>query len=466
MSDLTHGRTLASMLATRRGGLREEEFARSDPHVRHALSANKRNGLLLAVRGRWIALAVIAVMVPFMVPWREAVFFEVALLGFALIGWLQLRIGRVAYSRVELLLILGDLALMAAVMLLANPLRQEFWPDAFQFRLSVFDYFYVLLAAGTLAYSWRTLFAFGLWTGALWFGGLVLVILFGREVPELTARAAEAFADHERVRLFSDPNNPQISRRIQEVVVFLIVVGILAANSRRNNQAIYQQAETARERTNLARHFPPNIVEEMAERDQPLGEVRSHEVAVMFVDIVGFTALAEGQSPERVVGFLRDFHGRLERAVFDHQGTLDKFLGDGLMATFGTPEPGPRDAVNALACARAMLSAIESWNRERLAAGEAEVRIAIGLHYGPVVLGDIGSERRLEFAVLGDCVNVASRLEALTREHGVALMASGEFHAAVGRQIRDGEASMLESLRPLGAQHLRGRSAAVEVWAA
>src|SRR3546814_9511924 len=86
------------------------------------------------------------------------------------------------------------------------------------------------------------------------------------------------------------------------------------------------------------------------------------------------------------------------------------------MATFGTPEPGPRDAANALAAGRAMLRTVEEWNRERIAAGEPPIQLSIGIHYGEVVLGNIGSERRLEFAVLGDVVNVARRLETLTRD--------------------------------------------------
>ena len=86
------------------------------------------------------------------------------------------------------------------------------------------------------------------------------------------------------------------------------------------------------------------------------------------------------------------------------------------MATFGTPEAGADDAHNALAAARAMLASIDAWNRERGGPGREPIRLSIGIHYGEVVLGDIGSERRLEFAVLGDVVNVASRLEQLTRE--------------------------------------------------
>ena len=126
--------------------------------------------------------------------------------------------------------------------------------------------------------------------------------------------------------------------------------------------------------------------------------------------------------------------------MFAHGGTLDKFIGDSVMATFGTPQPGPRDAAHALACARAMLASLGVWNSERTARGEMALRAGIGLHFGPVVLGDIGDERRLEFAVLGDTVNTASRLEGLTRESRNLVggkRGAGRSGAGAGRRAGD-----------------------------
>ncbi len=148
--------------------------------------------------------------------------------------------------------------------------------------------------------------------------------------------------------------------------------------------------------------------------------------AVLFADIVGFTAYADGRSPMEVIGTLRQFHERMEREVFRHNGTLDKYLGDGLMATFGTPFTSERDAGNALRCAQAMIGSIDDLNLERSNRGEPPIRLSIGLHYGQVVLGDIGLNR-LEFAVIGTAVNAASRLETLTREYGCAMVASDEL---------------------------------------
>ncbi len=455
---------LRTKLLFRRGGLREEDFSRADQYMREALIANKREGLLLAVRARWAALAVIALFIPYLNFAWDMLYYEALLVGFALIGWAQLRAGRVTQSRRELLLIFCDLALMTFIIVVPNPFRGDLWPTVFQYQVSEFSYFYVLLAAATMAYSWRTIVAFGTWTIGLWLAALGLVILFGTEIPELSQSLAAAFAGYEAIVEFIDPNNPHIADRVQEIVVFVIVAGFLALNSRRTNQLIIRQAQVARERANLGRHFPPNIVDQMAERDQPLGAVRSQVVAVMFVDIVGFTGVAERQSPDDVVALLRAFHGRMESAVFDQHGTLDKFLGDGLMATFGTPDPGPHDAANAVRCGRAMLADIDLWNRERRDAGAEPIKISIGIHFGTVVLGDIGSRRRLEYAVLGDTVNVASRLEELTRSLGVRMAISDGLAQGVRDDTSADAGTLLSDLDNGGPQSVRGRDEPIAVW--
>ena len=446
-----------------RGGLREDDLAQADPHLVAALSQNKREGLLLAVRARWIALAVIAVLLPYLNFAWDTLYYEVLLLGFALIGWAQLRAGRVAQSRRELLLIFCDLALMTFILAVPNPFFNADWPTAFQYRLGEFAYFYVLLAVATMAYSWRTIIAFGTWTTGLWLAALIGVAVFGHEVPGLSEKIATALLGYDRMVDFLDPNDLHIPSRIQEIVIFLIVAGILALNGRRTNSLLVRQAAVARERANLARHFPPNMVDQMAERDKPLGTVRSQQVAVMFVDIVGFTSLAERKSAEEVVVLLRAFHQRMESAVFDNGGTLDKFLGDGLMATFGNPDPGPADAANALACGRAMLADMDVWNQARAAAGEEVIKVSVGIHFGTVVLGDIGSERRLEYAVLGDAVNVASRLEELTRSLGVRLAVSDDLTSSI-REGTDGHDDLLTGLNNAGPQTVRGRDEPISVW--
>jgi adenylate cyclase len=204
-------------------------------------------------------------------------------------------------------------------------------------------------------------------------------------------------------------------------------------------------------------------VDALAERDEPLGGVRRQVVGVLFADLVGFTTLAEAMSPEDVMAMLRDFHGRMEEEVFRHSGCLEKFIGDALLATFGVPDVGARDATDTLACARGMLAAQEAWNRERSASGLPPLRMGLGLHFGPVVAGDIGSRRSMAFATVGDTTNVASRLQALTRDLGASLVASATLVATVERESAD--VRLLEGLTPRGAHSLRGRDTPIAIWA-
>lgn len=442
----------------------DDSLPATSNHLMAALAADKREGLRLAVRARWIALAIISVLLVYLTPGWEVLYYQALLAGFAAIGWAQLKVGRVGASRPELFLMFCDLALLTFTLIVPNPFNDFDWPVAMQYRFDNFIYFFVLLAGATLAYSWRTIVAFGTWTSGLWIAAMIWALLQPATLPEVSAAVTTALAGHPELLEFLDPNDVRVPGRIQEIVVFLIVAGTLAVAGQRTNRLLVRQAEVARERANLARHFPPNIVDALADRDQPLGAVRDQDVAVMFADIVGFTKFAERKTPDQVVSTLREFHARMERAVFDNGGTLDKFLGDGLMATFGTPDPGPGDAGNAVRCAHAMLAAIDDWNRERAAGGVEPIALSIGMHYGTVVLGDIGSARRLEFAVLGDAVNVASRLEALTRELGVRAALSDALVTAVRERAAGDAEALLSRLGTAGSRLLRGRDEPITVW--
>src|SRR5438445_3669385 len=131
-----------------------------------------------------------------------------------------------------------------------------------------------------------------------------------------------------------------------------------------------QRAAAERARTNLSRYFSPNLVELLAERDEPLGAVRRQTVAVLFVDIVGFTRMAERLAPEAVVTMLRQFHDRMTAQIFACGGTVEKYIGDEIFAVFGLPEATPEDAANALRCADMMIAALADWNIERTQRGE------------------------------------------------------------------------------------------------
>ena len=431
-------------------------------YVEAELARHKREGVEMAVRARWVALAVIAVMLPFLNPRIEMLYYEFLLLCLAGVGWLQRRVARVGQSRAELAVIALDLTLMTFALVYPNPFASQDYPDALTYRFGGFIYFFVILAAGTLAYSWRTIFAIGNWTMMLWLFGAWLIWYFGATDPALTEATRNAFGEDSDLSYLLDPNIVFADRRMQEVVVFMLVAAILAISIRRFNKLLLNNAELLRERENLSRYFSPNVVEELSQNDEPLKQIRTHDVAVLFVDIVGFTAMAADTPPERIIRMLRGFHSRMEKEVFRYGGTLDKYLGDGLMATFGTPVATDADAANALRCAKAMLQTLDQWNTERKAAGETPIEASFGLHFGPVVLGDIGANR-LEFAVIGNTVNVSSRLEKLTRDLRVHLALSEQLRAQVVAEA--GEADpVLAGLVAQPPQEIRGLDKPLAVW--
>jgi adenylate cyclase len=225
-----------------------------------------------------------------------------------------------------------------------------------------------------------------------------------------------------------------------------------------------RRAAAERARANLARYFSPNLVELLAERDEPLGAVRRQTVAALFCDIVGFTMMAETMVPEAVVAMLREFHARMMEQIFACGGTIEKYIGDAILAVFGVPTESAEDAGNALRCAGMMLGALDEWNSEREARGERRLAMGIGINYGPAVFGDIGSKHGLSVAVIGATINTASRLQGLTRVLDTPLVVGDALVNAVKMGPPCPAAALVNEFQDRGEQVLRGRTAPVRVW--
>jgi adenylate cyclase len=243
-----------------------------------------------------------------------------------------------------------------------------------------------------------------------------------------------------------------------------ITIGKTLADIAKLREMDRLRAAAERARSNLSRYFSPNIVEMLAAQDEPLGAVRRQTVAVLFVDIVGFTHMAEAMAPEAVVTLLRDFHERMTAQIFACGGTVEKYIGDAIFAVFGVPTASDDDAASALICADMMLAALARWNDERDTRGEAPLAIGIGLNYGPAVLGDVGSEHSMSFTVIGDTVNTASRLQGLTRGLETPLVVGDPLVSAVQAAASDVAGRFLAVCRDRGEQALRGRAGAVRIW--
>ena len=243
-----------------------------------------------------------------------------------------------------------------------------------------------------------------------------------------------------------------------------ITVRKALANIAKAREMDRRRMAAERARNNLSRYFSPNIVELLAAQDEPLGAGRRETVAVLFADIVAFTRMAEVMAPEDVLALLREFHARMTAQIFASGGTVDQYMGDGIFAVFGAPAASPDDAANALNCAEMMLNALQRWNDEREREGDARLDIGIGLNYGPVVLGDVGSEHSMSFTAIGDTVNTAARLQVLTRALQTPLVVGDAVVQAIKALTPEIAAERIRKLEDQGEHNLRGRASPVRVW--
>jgi adenylate cyclase len=191
--------------------------------------------------------------------------------------------------------------------------------------------------------------------------------------------------------------------------------------------AAYLRERRARQETvaMFSRFVNPYVVRQLMERGGLEGEGRTREVTLLFSDIRGFTTLSETRAPEEVVAILNRYFTRQVEVIFRHGGSLDKFIGDAIMAFWGAPLDDPEHAQHAVACALDMADELLAFRDELGEAGKA-FDVGIGLHSGPAVVGLIGSERRREYTSIGDTVNLASRIEGLTKDAGRRILVSRE----------------------------------------
>ncbi len=223
-------------------------------------------------------------------------------------------------------------------------------------------------------------------------------------------------------------------------------LGFMFVVERRQRQAV---------RRVLDRHVGVGVAGRLADDEWPEGKGETREITMLFSDLQGFTTLSETMTSQEICALLNRYFGIILPILFEHGGTLDKLMGDGMMAYFGWPQRTERPADRSIECAVRMLEALDEWQRQPENAGMPPLRTRIGIHTGSATVGEIGGAGRAEFTVIGDVVNVASRLEGMNKDYGTQILVSQDTKDQVGN---------LKPMTYRGVATVRGRTEPMPVY--
>ena len=212
-----------------------------------------------------------------------------------------------------------------------------------------------------------------------------------------------------------------------------------------------------RQRQKLSRYFSPQVIREILSdpRHMETGKGARKELTVLFSDIRGFTTLSEKMEPQKLTAHLSEYFSEMVSVIFKHKGSLDKYVGDAVMAFWGAPLDDPHHARNAVLAALEMLERLEALNARWRVEGKPEFKIGIGINTGEMVIGNVGAPQQVNYTVIGDNVNLAARLEGVNKEFGTQILLSESSCKAVG--------DMIET-RYVSEVKVKGRSGAVKIY--
>lgn len=277
------------------------------------------------------------------------------------------------------------------------------------------------------------------------YGGLFTILAYSAMAGLTLAQNGMPFGT-----VIEEFTTPRVSllHQVYRLVYLLTLTVLLIILVRHTTRLVNEKVERRKTQDLFERYFTPDIAGYLAGHPPALGG-SSQTVTVMFTDLRNFTSRSERLGPTRSVALLNRLFEEMVAIVFRHGGTLDKYLGDGMLVVFGVPFPKPDDAT------RAVKAAMEIVRTVRETGEEEGLEVGIALHTGEVIFGNIGSSQRMELTVIGDTVNTAARMEALNKEFGTSILISGSTWQAVSGRF---------NARELPARPLRGKSEMVALY--
>jgi len=238
------------------------------------------------------------------------------------------------------------------------------------------------------------------------------------------------------------------------VILLLSVATLCDFARRRRMEMVWALCREQLRRERLGRYFSPLVALEIERTGEEVSDAQLSEVTVLFSDLRDFTTLAEHLDTAAIVTLLNDYFEHMVNVVFEHGGTLDKYIGDGLMVYFGAPVAQDNHAARAVRCALAMQQSLVTYNAER--SGAPPLRMGIGIHTSTAVVGSIGALHRREYTAIGDTVNLAARIEQLCKSHQESILLSLATRDLAGSEV---------AFREVTESKVKGRSAPVKIFA-
>ena len=376
----------------------------------------------------WVQLSVVGILaaVHFLAPQPDFADYFFTPLPYVLAAYAVFTLGRLVLSyRIVLphaalvLSIVADMALLLGAIWSMH--LQYGQPPAFYLKAQALLYVFIFIALRALRFEARYVVIAGLAAAAGWLGLI----------------AYAAFADPRGLTVTNDfvtyLSTPAImwSAEFDKLVAILLVTAVLAMALARARAVLVRAAAGETATRDLTRFFAPEVARRITAAEMTIrpGEGEMRDAATLFIDLRGFTALTGMLAPGELIKLLADYQRRMVAAIRGHGGSIDKFLGDGIMASFGAAMPSAHYAADALRAVDAIVAAVDDWRAERMAAGLMAPAVGAAVAAGPVLFGAVGDEERLEYTVIGDAVNLAAKLEKQTKAEKVRALTTADAYA-------------------------------------
>ncbi|MBL4719756.1 MAG: adenylate/guanylate cyclase domain-containing protein [Alphaproteobacteria bacterium] len=350
-------------------------------------------------------------------PWMTPVFLTLAIyFSFTMFRlWLSFRVRLPGWFLATS--VIADMALLMTLIWSFHVQYDQL--PSFYLKAPTLLYVFIFIALRALRFEARYVVLAGV-TAALGWAALVFyVVKIDPENPMITRNYVD----------YMTSNSVLLGAEFDKIISILVVTAVLAVALSRARKLLESSIVEAAAHQDLSRFFSPEIALKITSSDQRVkpGEGEAREAAILNVDIRGFTALAAKMEPSALIRLLHEYESRMVPVIQNHGGNIDKFLGDGILATFGAVLPSDSYAADSLRAVDELVVVAATWNEERRAAGLDTIEIGMALASGRIIFGAVGDETRLEYTVIGAPVNLSAKLEKHNRVAGTRALATGDL---------------------------------------